>query len=368
MNTTEQQTLTLLRSALWQEAPDTATFPEDTDWGAILQCAFKQSIQGLVASAIVELADSPGANISEQVVQACLRIQFATIGTSDLVSKVATKVMEKLDRAGLYAVLIKGQGVARYYPHPQLRAAGDVDVYLSVDDTVKAGELLKNCADRQEVLHYHPKHLNLEIDGIEVELHRYMANLDDKTSYQAMQKWADQLRESKAWQRADIGPAEVNVPTPEFDAIFVFYHLWHHLLHGGVGLRQFCDWAMILHHYHGRLNIDVVRSVLKRTHLMHEWRVLGCILVELLRLPEEELPFYRRRHRWLSRVYAKRILEGGNFGFYGEEAYENFMKRNTYKGVMHRLYTLQYFLRRDFYSMLLSPRATWNYMRSFYHF
>lgn len=33
-----------------------------------------------------------------------------------------------------------------------------------------------------------------------------------------------------------------------FNAFYVFMHLYHHFLQVGVGLRQVCDWMLIMKH------------------------------------------------------------------------------------------------------------------------
>lgn len=363
MNQTEKTMTTLLRAALWNRPLGNGEIPADTDWKAVLQCAVKQSVPGLVAAAIADWADTKGATVEEAVVESCLQIQFSTINTNRIVDKIAVEVMQRLAEGGYTPILIKGQGIAQYYLHPQLRCAGDIDLFLG-NKTDETTELLRPIADHKEILTYHPKHLNLEVNGIEVEIHRYVINRDSTTVSKVLSAWCHEELATEKSRQQTISSGIITVPSELFDLVFVFYHLWHHQLDSGIGLRQFCDWAMILHRQHGNIDTERLKTLLSEAGLLRGWQVLGCILVEILGLPKEEFPFYHR-HRWASPQVTNRIFKLGNFG-YG--SYEAFMKKNTYKGLLHKAITLFHFLKRDYYSALVSPLATWKTMRDFYHF
>lgn len=43
-----------------------------------------------------------------------------------------------LRKAGIEPVLLKGQGLSRYYPTPELRQCGDIDIYVGEENYEKA--------------------------------------------------------------------------------------------------------------------------------------------------------------------------------------------------------------------------------------
>lgn len=59
----------------------------------------------------------------------------------------------------------------------------------------------------------------------------------------------------------------------------------------GVGLRQFCDMAVMLHYAKGDIDMCALRADLQTLGMEKAWRACGSILVDYLALPEEELGY-----------------------------------------------------------------------------
>ena len=124
------------------------------------------------------------------------------------------------------------------------------------------------------------------------------------------------------WKMANYG--EVNILGVDVAAGTEF------LLELGVGLRQFCDWAMLLHHYRNEIDHEAIRRHLKRLGLEKAYRACGCILTDELGLPAEAFTY---RLTAADRRYARRILDvvfyRGNMGKYN--------KRGGFHGWRHQL-------------------------------
>lgn len=86
-----------------------------------------------------------------------------------------SELIEKMRRKGIYALLVKGQGVAQCYERPLWRAAGDVDLLLSDVNYNKAKTLLYPLASNIEDEDYRG-HVAMMIDSWEVELHGNLRN------------------------------------------------------------------------------------------------------------------------------------------------------------------------------------------------
>lgn len=81
------------------------------------------------------------------------------------------KQVNSLRNAGIYTLLLKGQGVAQCYEKPLWRACGEVDLYLSEDNYEKAKYFLSPLASDIEKEYLREKHLGMTIDDFVVELH-----------------------------------------------------------------------------------------------------------------------------------------------------------------------------------------------------
>ena len=70
------------------------------------------------------------------------------------------------------------QGIAQYYPKPELRQCGDIDLYVGVENYARSYDVLKAIAteidDRQDL--DVGKHYHVSLGKVEVEVHRYSEN------------------------------------------------------------------------------------------------------------------------------------------------------------------------------------------------
>ncbi len=127
--------------------------------------------------------------------------------------------------------ILKGTSAAKYYPYPEYRAMGDIDILTDREGFEQAYHDLLNNGYREV------KKLNREIsfekDGIIVELHRYFASLNDPKQ----SKYLDDLIIN------NISSSHV-LPDP-VNGLVLLEHIGQHLEHG-LGLRQVLDWMMFV--------------------------------------------------------------------------------------------------------------------------
>ncbi len=128
-------------------------------------------------------------------------------------------------------VVLKGTSAAQYYPHPEYRSMGDIDVMTRREDFDTAYRQLLDGG-------YHiVKQLDRETsfvkNGFEVELHTYFASLNDP----AMAQYLDDLI------IAHINPSHV-LPD-DINGLVLLEHISQHL-ENGLGLRQIIDWMLFV--------------------------------------------------------------------------------------------------------------------------
>ena len=110
------------------------------------------------------------------------------------------------------------------------------------------------------------------------------------------------------------GAGPVTVPPAQFNIFYVFYHAFHHFMTSGLGLRQLCDLAILLHAYHDRIDVRELESILKEYKLDKEWRLFTGLLTDALGLPEGEAPLHDSSQVPLSGKLLDTIFNDGNFG------------------------------------------------------
>ncbi len=216
--------------------------------------------------------------------------------------------------AGIRIWIVKGQTLAQLYPEPKSRSCGDIDFLCHPDDWAKAISFIQR--DSQMVIKeaIHPMHLEYKNKGLQFEMHRTLVML----SYPKHQRYWDTVVMPEILasdESIEICGENVPVLPPTINALYVFTHIFGHFISEGIGLRQFCDWALVLKHFKSRIDVAGLEAHLEGIGLKKAFIGFGAILTDYLGLPSEDFPFEipEEFHRRAGSLW-KNILEQGNFG------------------------------------------------------
>lgn len=308
----EKVFFSILRSSLWGTPVEV---PEGfSQWNIIMKLAKTQALMGLVGDVLLtrrEIRDTLPPKFVEQLQD----IPMTNVGMHSHMNMTLQLVVLTLRKAGVEPVLLKGQGLARNYPVPELRQCGDIDLYVGEKNYEKVYSLLEPIASEIDDFSRLAigKHFHLKVANSLIEVHRFADVHASPTFNEIYQEYASEGL-SKDLVPINFGDVAVNTPADNFNAFYVFNHLWHHFITEGVGLRQMCDWMLFLHTRCGRLDLDYLKQLLERMDLVLPWKTFGCILVDYLGLPSDEFPFYDQNYVSKGRMVLERIMKEGNFG------------------------------------------------------
>ena len=187
-----KQLFNLVKAALWQTAADGSLFGEQTDWQAIYKLARKQTVMGIAYDGMLTLP-------AELQPQRALKLQWSNAlmqceDNTHLLNQRIETLFRHYQAAGLKPLLLKGQGVAQSYPHPEHRQPGDIDVYIGEQDYERANQLLAELGG--EIESESVKHSHGHWQGVTVENH-YLLTQFASPSAQSPQ-WTHQ------WQMVHI--------------------------------------------------------------------------------------------------------------------------------------------------------------------
>ena len=131
-------------------------------------------------------------------------------------------------------IILKGTSAAQYYPYPEYRTSGDIDVITRREDYDQAyQDLLQDGYVIDKELERETGFIK---NGVLVELHRCFASLNDP-------KHAEYLDDLII---ANIIPSHV-LPD-EVNGLVLLEHINQHL-EKGIGLRQIIDWMLFVDKY-----------------------------------------------------------------------------------------------------------------------
>ena len=308
----EEVFFSLLRSAMWGTP---ACIPHDfKEWNSLFKLAKSQSVFALVAD--VMLSDSGISSRIPAKTQERLRsFMMANMMTAERLNLLISESAGRLSAEGIRPVLLKGQGVASYYPVPGLRQCGDVDLYVGSRDYRRSYEVLKPFASRIDDARKLDIgiHFDVEVAGLDIEVHRFTETYPTRRLNRIYQDASDKGMTDGTVMMLFNG-VEVDTPSDVFNAFYIFGHMFRHFLYEGVGFRQLCDWMMLLHKRKDHIDADALRDLVVSMDMLKPWQTFGCLIVDMMGFPADEFPLYDGRYSGLVDKVARRILDEGNFG------------------------------------------------------
>lgn len=345
----------ILRMGLWQKYEEINA--NAIDWNQLLAWAKKQTLIGILFDGIMML---PAEQRPDKSTMLKLTMWMAkNRQTHARLNHQASKMMRILAEHDIPSLLLKGQGIAQEYLSPESRQCGDIDLYVGPEYYKKACDLVMGM--EIDTPHEGIKHKEFVWEGVEIELHHKAVDLPSEKAERYFEEWASEMLKHDTCVFIPQGETSpIKLPSVQYNSIYIFIHLLHHQLTSGVGLRQICDWMMVLHNGYGVIDTDLLKKQLKMSHLMEVWQVVGTILVDYLGLPSNEMPFYNPNMLAKGDKFLRLVDEGGNFG-------ENFNKpRVKYKYVVQRkIDTLIKMIKRNLPMLQICPSYTL-YNLSFY--
>lgn len=302
----------LLRAGLWSDVNSDMRIDEATDWQEIYRLASEQSVLGLVLAGLEHSNVKPP---QMMLLQWIGEVQMIEQRNKDMNAFIAD-LIEKLRRNDIYALLVKGQGIAQCYEKPLWRSSGDVDLLLSESNYEKAKSFLVPLAERLEKEFVIFKHYGMTIKGCEVELHGTLCPRLTKRINRAVddaQHDVFYLGNVRSWEN---GKVQVFMPGPNEDIIFQITHILKHFYQGGIGLRQICDLSRFLWTYNEKMDVRLLKNRLLSMGIMSEWKSFGAFMVEYLGTPGNVIPLYSENRKWKRKAerICNFVLEVGNFG------------------------------------------------------
>jgi len=217
--------LHLLRSALWGEKVSSLAC-SDGQWEEVYEIAVSQGVQTLIFDAF-----HPGCVPPRHILARwTLDVERAEKVFSKIES-VQDELSARWKSAGIRYAVLKGLSLARLYPHPEHRLAGDIDFYFpereGFEKANKAARRLSNVSmDSDGDIHYIWK-------GTTIEHHHSWNHLSSSSA-------------------ADITAViKDGMLCPEDTLLMIVGHILRHAMVGGVGLRQLADLAVATRAYDG---------------------------------------------------------------------------------------------------------------------
>lgn len=302
----------LLKAGLWSTPiSQTSCFPlDEKEWLAIFDIAKNQTVEGIIYDGIQKL-DLNTLPKRELLLKWVVLINNTEKRNEEMIACIDEQI-QFFDKIGVSGILLKGQGIAQLYSNPNRRICGDIDWYFN--DSNDSQVLWKELHKRGIKLHRSTiNSFDFKWRKCDVDIHiKLFDAFSPIAKYKLESKEIQELLRTGSYYFE--GNSYKTLP-PSLNILQVNLHILKHLLMYGIGLRQFCDSAVLYDKLYGKYDNKWLETTYKDVKIINWVEILHHFLVYYIGLSEDKLPFPLRKgitSTWLM----KDVISTGNFGHY----------------------------------------------------
>ncbi len=284
------------------------------DWAALLEASKHQALLSLCFEAVSRLDASQMP--PQQLLLKWMALSNKVHQRNIVLNRRCVELQQRLLADGFpHIAILKGQGNATMYPNPLSRQCGDIDVWVDASEQAATEYCARFNKPDFEIGF---EHIKLEIfDDAEVELHFNLGGACGAIRKPLEQWFRTQLPNHLATVALPDGGA-ISVPDPFANIVHQASHIYHHFLAEGVGLRQIVDFFLLISKARtADVDFALLKKTLGKLHLLNITSAVFHVMKVVLNASDDMLPW--KPSSGYGGFLLRRILEGGNFGWYSHE-------------------------------------------------
>lgn len=292
--------------------------PSAEEWHKLYALAVKQAVAGVCFYGIQRLP-------KEQQPPKGLLLQWFALAEqikqrNRLVNARACELQKLLEDDGLRACVLKGQGIARLYGFNDnvngnlndklglYRQSGDIDVWVDGEreDTIRYMKAHYKCG--RTVIH----HIDVEVfDDVPVEVHFVPSYSYSLPRYRVYRRFFNEYK-NECFVPSGLGFC---VPSLGFNVVYMLLHIFRHIFHEGIGLRQLMDYYFVLRNVNLNVNRNAnANKALREMGLLRFAAAVMYVEREVFGLQKEYM--LCEPDEMAGQYLLDEILRAGNFGQY----------------------------------------------------
>ena len=251
----------LLRSVLDGQDPYLGTKPiEASTWWSLFRLMQQNHVAAMVADTVATL------DVPREVKIPWLNECDKATRWHRYQREVQQDIIGHMERHGIDTLVLKGTHAAQYYPHPERREFGDLDLYFydrhGEADHIAQKELKVAVGNEA---HHHSKY---NYRGITVESHYDFLNVHYPPSNR---KYEAMLKEL--------------APSPTFEVLFLLRHMAVHFAAARITLRDLVDWTLTCRALNDKVDWGRVQDIVTEYGMSSFARALSLVAEHQLGIP-----------------------------------------------------------------------------------
>lgn len=306
--------LELLRAGLSGKAPSTVDFPlTESEWKQLFFESHKQTVQGVVYDGVLQLPSDllPTSVVLTQWKYAVQEIEGKFLKHLKLISYLTIRYEME---ARVSPVILKGLGLASYYPHPNHRIIGDIDLYFGGEEISerinqlmeKWGSIIRRGEEGESIL---------MMNDVVIENHgQLITSHNPFVTNKVKDTLARQVVDKSAFQNVMVVKTPIRTLAPLQNHLLLLTHSLKHVLNEGIGFRQLCDVAMLLKAEKQHTDGEALRRLLKDWGIYRWANLVYAFCVNYLGTSESDLPYTFPNEKVHPELLLQEVWKSGNFG------------------------------------------------------
>lgn len=245
--------LLLLRDFVRHEQPPA---PVDVNWDKLLELSDIHSVTGIVSYMATAHKLCADPQMKARMRTTCM----STMSRFGHRGYLTDRFCQKLAENGIDHIRMKGIVLRSYYPVPELRSFGDVDLVIRQEDRTKCHELMLSLGFRAET-DWEPIY-SYRSEQEFYELHTQLLETDISEKKDLRSYFRD------LWQNTVCTGAHRFEFTPEYHFLYMLVHIAKHIHGAGAGIRMYVDVAAFIDHFGQSIDWEWIAGELEQLKLM----------------------------------------------------------------------------------------------------
>ena len=327
MNKDYSDFLNILKLHIFNKAIDNSI---SCNWENMFKLGNIHNVMGMMYVSLKE-----NKTISQNLKSAMQKKFLVTSAYGFMQERVIASITKELNKNNIPHILIKGGVIRNYYPYPELRTMGDIDIlvrdFSGIDD-------IMSCLGYKSQEIIEGEHI-FENGKSTVEIHTKLGSMNFKENVD-FDRYFENIFQ-KAVSPNNNCSYEL---TPENHIIFMLVHMAKHFHNEGCGIRMVMDLALTIDKFNSKLNWDYILNEISKLHLSRFSKNILKITCKLFDIKLDFLKDYKLNNELFESIVSY-ILEGGVFGFENNSHLDTTLLRiEEEKGIINKLLAIKKWL------------------------
>jgi len=233
----------ILRNVLNGDSPYLGAKPTDAGtWWSLFRLMQQNHVAAMTADAVATL------DLPREVKIPWLAERDKAERWHHYQKKVQQEIVDLLKQHGIETLVLKGTHTAQYYPVPEMREFGDLDLYF-YDKHDEADKVVQSelGVEVSNDAHHHSKY---NYRGVTVESHYDFVNVHYPPSNRRYESLLKELVDKTS-------------TLPTFEVLFLLRHMAGHFASARITLRDLVDWTLICKALHDKVDWRFVEKTIE---------------------------------------------------------------------------------------------------------